>query len=66
MLNKPTIIQHILHLNGSAKPDWLEMFDLSALARYLDHLQHALEPRGRESIWVRTGETPPVVSAQPD
>ena len=62
MLSKATIIEHIQQINRSARYEWLEMFDISALRRYLDHLQHALEPRGGGSVWIRTGETPAIVA----
>ena len=31
----------------------------------LDHLQHALEPRGRDSVWLRDAETPAIVTRAP-
>ena len=65
MLSKAMIIQHIQQINSSTTHDWLERFDISALRRYLDHLQHALEPRGGGSFWVRTGETPAVTAGGP-
>ncbi len=62
MINKARIIQAIQHLNQSARRDWLEAFTTTALQRYLDHLELTLEPRGRDSIWVRAGETPAIVT----
>jgi hypothetical protein len=65
MESKSQVIDSILQLNPSAKQEWLERFDVSALRRYLDHLQLALEPRGRDSVWQRDGETPAVVTRRP-
>ena len=65
MLSKSQIITNIQQLNRSAKHDWLDRFDAMALRRYLDHLQHAQEPRGGDSIWIRDGETHAVVTRAP-
>jgi len=65
MLSKPQIISSIQQINQSARHDWLDRFDAMALRRYLDHLQHALEPRGGESFWIRDGETHAVVTRAP-
>ena len=65
MLSKAQIIDGIQHINGSARHEWLELFDTTALRRYLDHLYHALEPRGGDSFWIRDGETPAIVTRAP-
>ena len=65
MDRKPQLIDGILRINPTTNQEWLERFEAPALSRYLDHLQHALEPRGRESYWLRTGETPAVVTRRP-
>jgi hypothetical protein len=65
MTSKAQLIASIMEINPSASQAWLARFDVSALRRYLDHLQHALEPRGRSSIWIRDGETPAVVTRRP-
>jgi len=65
MQSKAQLIDSILQLNGSAKQEWLDLFDVSALQRYLDHLQHALEPRGADSFWLRDAETPAIVTRKP-
>jgi hypothetical protein len=65
MPSKAQLIASIMEINPSASQQWLDLFDVSALRRYLDHLQHALEPRGRGSIWLRDGETPAVVTRRP-
>jgi hypothetical protein len=65
MLSKHQIIEGIQQINRSAHRDWLEVFDIHALRRYLDHLQRTLEPRGGHSIWIRPGDTPAVVTKHP-
>ncbi len=62
---KAQLINGIIQINRSARPDWLACFDVSALSRYLEHLQQALEPRGSCSFWQRDGETPAVVTRKP-
>lgn len=65
MLSKSQLIEAIRQINQSARPDWLGLFDVSALKRYFEHLQWQLEPRGGNSIWVRDGDTPAVLTRQP-
>ena len=62
MQTKATLIDGILHLNPTARAEWLDHFDPPALERYLDHLQHAIEPRGRTSFWIRDAESTAVVT----
>lgn len=62
MLNKSQLIDSIQQINRSAKADWLDMFDISALRNYLNNLQRTLEPRGVDSSWTRLGDTPPIVA----
>ena len=66
MVNKLTLIDHIQQINHTATADWLSLFDISALKRYLEHLQHTLEPRGGKSVWVRQAETPAIVAGESD
>jgi hypothetical protein len=65
MLSKEHVIQAIQQINRSARQEWLALFDVSALRRYLDHLQRTLEPRGGHSIWIRPNETSAVVTREP-
>lgn len=64
MLSKTTLIDHIQQINRSASHDWLAMFDIEALKRYLDHLQFGLEPRNGQSRWSRSGDTPAVMTGR--
>ena len=65
MQSKDQLIDSILQINRSTSRDWLAAFDVSALRRYLDHLQLTLEPRGGASFWIREPETPAVVTRKP-
>ncbi len=65
MLNKTQTIASIQEINRSVSRDWLDLFDVSALRQYLDHLQQTIQPRGGESVWIRPGETPAVVTRRP-
>ena len=60
-MNKSQVIAAIQQINPTAKANWLDHFETTALRRYLDHLQLTLEPRGVQSAWIRPGETPAVV-----
>jgi len=62
MLNKSQLISAIQQINRTARADWLESFDISALRNYLNNLQRTLEPRGIGSRWTRLGDTPPIVA----
>ena len=62
MQSKNRLIDGIMQMNPTARAEWLDHFDTAALRRYLDHLLHAVEPRGRASYWFRDGETTAVVT----
>lgn len=64
-MSKSQLIEGIQQINQSAHHDWLSLFDVSALKRYLDHLHWQLEPRGRQSVWIRDGDTPAILTRQP-
>ncbi len=64
MLSKVQLIEGIQQVNHSARPDWLELFDVTALKRYLDHLNWMLGPRG-EGAWERPNETPAILTRSP-
>jgi len=61
LIEKARLIEGIRQINPSARREWLETFDSTALSHYLDHLQRCIEPRGRSSTWVRRHETPAIV-----
>lgn len=65
MLSKLQIIEAIQQINQSARREWLDLFDTSALRRYLDHLQWMLEPRSGQSIWIRDDQSSATITRQP-
>jgi hypothetical protein len=64
MLTKNQVIHAISRLNPSATIHWLAGFDYESLRLYYEHLLLTLEPRGSRG-WVRTNETPAVVTQRP-
>ena len=61
-MDKTQLIAAIGQLNPSASRAFLNTFSMTALQEYLDHLELILEPRGRQSTWRRSGETPAAVT----
>ncbi|MCP3905425.1 MAG: hypothetical protein GY715_17510 [Planctomycetes bacterium] len=59
---KERLIGEIMELNPSAGRTWLDGFREPSLQRYLHHLKHAQEPRGRKSVWFREAETHAIVT----
>ncbi|MBA4028169.1 MAG: hypothetical protein C0475_03355 [Planctomyces sp.] len=53
-------IQRIIQVNPSATEDFLAGFGDRALTNYLDHLDAASAPRGRQAYWQRRNETPAI------
>jgi len=60
-MTKRQLIDAIMGLNPTAAVEFLMSFDVTDLRRYFDHLQVQLDPRGRDSVWVRQADTPAVV-----
>ena len=52
------LIDQIIALNPSASAEFLGQFEDAALARYLDHLNLAQQPRGSDARWIRPHGTP--------
>lgn len=63
-LSHGQLVERILSLNPSATADFLDGFRDSHLQSYLEHLQAAQRPRGREAVWVRPGESPAIMMAE--
>ena len=61
-MSKLQIIEAIRHRNRTAGQDFLISFDERALASYLKRLATIKGRRGRDSRWVRQGDTPAVVT----
>lgn len=62
MMTKDQLVESIIGLNPTAAVEYLMSFDVPDLRRYLDRLLFEREPRGRESRWIREGDTPAILS----
>lgn len=62
-LSREQLVDRIIALNPSASVDFLAQFEDHALGDYLEHLNRASRPRGREATWVRPSRTPWACSA---
>lgn len=60
LVHRERLVRHICALNPTARVEWLVAFTAGELRKYLDHLQFAMEPRGRGSRWER-GEARPAI-----
>jgi len=61
-MSKLQIIEAIRHCNRTAGQEFLISFDEQALSSYLKRLTTIKGRRGRDSRWVRQGDTPAVVT----
>jgi hypothetical protein len=64
-LTRSQVIERIMAMNATASVEFLDGFSERALQTYLDHLASAQVPRGRTARWVRPGDTPAIVMAEP-
>jgi hypothetical protein len=64
-LTRGQVIERIMTMNPTAGVDFLADFSERSLRAYLDHLASAQIPRGRMARWVRPGDTPGIVMAEP-
>jgi hypothetical protein len=65
LLSRSQLIERIITFNPTASVQFLDAFTQAALRTYLDHLLSAQIPRGRLARWVRPGDTPGIVMAEP-
>lgn len=65
LLSRRQVIERIMTINPTAGVAFLEDFSEQALQTYLDHLTAAQLPRGRMARWIRPGDTPGIVVAEP-
>lgn len=65
LLSRSQLIERIITHNPTASIQFLDGFTQAALRNYLDHLLSAQTPRGRLARWVRPGDTPGIVMAEP-
>lgn len=61
-LSREQVVDQILTINHSATADYLAQFGERELNKYLDHLLHAQEPRGRHARWDRPGDAPAIMT----
>ncbi|MEO1584445.1 MAG: hypothetical protein AAFR96_07730 [Planctomycetota bacterium] len=62
--DRETLIDRIIELNPTATAAFLGQFTSEQLALYLDHLLIGQQPRGRDAVWQRSGETPAIVESR--
>src|SRR5262249_45150337 len=65
LLSRTQLIERIITHNPTASIQFLDGFTQAALRHYLDHLIAAQVPRGRFARWVRPGDPPGIVMAEP-
>lgn len=63
-MNKWEMIQAIRQVNRTVAPDYLSGFEDQELASYLRRLQTIQGRRGRQSVWIREGDTHAVVTCE--
>lgn len=61
-MSKYQMIEAIRKQNQSAAINFLSGFDEGSLSIYLKRLQLTDHPRGRQSVWVRRGPSPAVIT----
>ena len=62
-LTREQVVDRIMSLNPTARPDFLRGFQRGSLFDYLARLDTAKSPRG--SGWVRRGDSPAIVTRRP-
>ena len=60
-MSKRETIDAIRKRNPTADEKFLTRFDLKVLETYLQRLRELYGKRGRDSVWVRRGDTPAAV-----
>ena len=60
-MTREQVVDRIITINPTATRGFLDKFKKKSLDLYLDHLQHAEQPRGpRSKPWKRPGDTPAI------
>lgn len=62
LVPQAALMGQIIELNPTATAAFLMRFTEDSLRNYLERLMMSFQPRGRDSRWVRTGETPAIVA----
>ncbi len=63
-MSKWETIQAIRQVNRTVAPEFLDHFEEQELNSYLRRLQTIQGRRGRQSVWVREGDTHAVVTCE--
>jgi hypothetical protein len=61
-LSREQLTAEIISHNPSASAEFLGGFDEAGLRIYLDRLRALNRARGRETLWIRTPDSPAIVS----
>jgi hypothetical protein len=64
-LTREQVVDRIIMINPTATAQFLDRFRDESLEKYLDHLVVASGPRGRNSRWLRPGDSPAIVGREP-
>jgi hypothetical protein len=59
-LTREQVVDRIITINPTATAEFLDHFNEDSLGKYLDHLISASGPRGRQSRWLRPGDSPAI------
>lgn len=63
-LSREQVIDEIIACNPTASAEFLCVFSEDRLRLYLDRLRSSQRSRGRESRWLRTGDSPAIVARE--
>lgn len=64
-LTKVRLVERIIEMNPTASEQFLRVFSHKGLMDYMEHLASAQEPRGRNSSWLRRGDSPAILAREP-
>lgn len=64
-LTREQVVDRIITINPTASTTFLAKFNEESLGRYLDHLVASSGPRGRNSRWMRPGDSPAIMTREP-
>ena len=64
-LTREPVEDRIMHLNPTAREEFLSRFGQDSLAEYLSRLDASKRPRGRDAVWVRRGPSLAIATRLP-
>jgi hypothetical protein len=65
-LTREQVVDRIITINPTASTTFLSKFNEASLGRYLDHLLASSSPRGRNARWMRPGDSPAIMTREPE